>query len=198
MAVDRTLEIMSRAANKRTGDHPANPPRSPVENAAHRLAEREKPVQSEGLLVAGDLKHTVGRSVINGLARSQVFLPEAGQDVRAGSVDIPQRTSHTGLFGDGFQQGNRETLGDVGKITPLPEHRHSCDFPMTAGGVFPMTDFPGPTVASCEIRGWGQPFRPPSGGSCGGMTKTEGHQLGQPQWSRRGARSDRRNVPQCV
>ena len=108
------LKSAGEAAEEGPCDHAADADAALVEQFARGFAQSPQAVQTEGLLMGGDLHDAVGAGVEDGLAGAQVLHAECCEDVGAGCGVIseklrPRRGAAV------RRRGRRETLSKVAK-----------------------------------------------------------------------------------
>jgi hypothetical protein len=115
------------------------PREGPGDDAAHAhgveprreiAAERQEPVEPEGLFMRRDLEDAVGGGVADGPAGPQVRGALLLDDHRARGVAVAEDAIGPGEAADlGREIGRKGRVG-VGEVVPVPWHRHAREFPV--------------------------------------------------------------------
>ena len=135
-------------SHKRTGDYPGDLIR--LYQFISKPAQVIQPFQAKTFFVAGNLQHTVRRSVDDGLSRTHMFFAQLLNDYRAAGMFLPQDTGQASLFNKCIHQFLRETVRLIREIAPVKIHRHTGNLPVPAQRIFALTHFFRPGIGSLD------------------------------------------------
>ncbi len=178
-AIARAFEVAAIGADERPRNHPAHV--VVVDQLARDIADVVQALQAEGLFVAGDLEHAVGRSVDDRLAAAHVFLAELRDDGGAGGMAGAEHSRQPCPVDEFPQQLLRERIGLPGEIAPLEEHRHTRHFPMPARRVLAARELAGIAPGAGHFGRHVAARRKFAGTGLGGVQKPKARKVRDPQ-----------------
>ena len=156
-------------ADKRAGDDPADVVAAGGQRLAGQLAQGIETLQAEGLLMAGDLKHRIGRGVEDGLAAAHVLLAQLIEDLGAGRVTVAQKTWQLGATDQRLQQLGRKAVLVSGEVAPIEEHGRARHLPVARRGILARGDLLGVAIGGLRHHAGIKPGRELTTGPGAGM-----------------------------
>src|SRR5947209_1100755 len=131
--IRRAHKIILGRPQERTGDDPAHAQR--VDQFPCRYAHLIQALESEALLVCGNLEDAVGRRVADGQSGTQMRLAQLRDDLGTGGMAVAQNAADTSPLAQLLNQIAGKTRLSARKVSPFESNRHAGDFPVSRLGV---------------------------------------------------------------